>query len=104
MLSVYQQRLLLKMLLGQISRTKDTKGIYKNRTAFYRSANYLITSGLVKKKRTAKQMSIYELTLRGEMLARILITLADIPPEIRRYVSVFKTDKEIDLRTIEGLK
>ena len=100
MLSVYQQRLLLRMLLGQISRTKDTKGIYKNRTAFYRSVNYLIGSGLVRKRRAENQLSVYELTLRGEMLARILITLEDIPPEIRRYVSVFRTDREIDVDAI----
>lgn len=86
--------------MGQISKTKDTKELYKNRTAFYRAVNYLINSGLVRKKRSATQMSIYQLTLRGEMLARILITLEDIPQEIRRYVSVFSTDKEVDLDAI----
>ncbi|MHA3964976.1 MAG: hypothetical protein AM325_015725 [Candidatus Thorarchaeota archaeon SMTZ1-45] len=92
---------MLRMLLGQISKTRETRSIYKNRSAFYRSVNYLIESGLVRKKREdTSHLSIYELTLRGEMLARILLSLADIPPEIRRYQSIFRTDREIDMDAI----
>ena len=94
------QRLLIRMLLGQISRTRDVKSIYKNRASFYRSVKYLIDSGLVRKERKGEHFSEYHLTLRGEMLSRILITMADVPPEVRRYVSVFRTDKEIDMDAI----
>lgn len=96
MLSTYQQRLLVKLLLDLILKTRETKDIYSNTSAFYRSVNYLIKSGLVyKSKKENSITSLYKLTLRGEILARILITLDDMPDDLKNFAGTLRSTKEI---------
>jgi hypothetical protein len=97
MLSVYQQRLIVKLLLDQILKTRETKGIYKNTSAFYRSVNYLIDSSLVSKSRKDNgATSMYRLTLKGEILGRILITLDDMPEDLKEFARTLRSTKEIN--------
>ena len=96
MLSSYQQRLLVKLLIDLIVKTRETKGIYRNTSAFYRSVKYLIDSGLITKTKAKNgQTSLFRLTLKGEILSRVLITLDDMPDELKSFAKTLKTSKKI---------
>jgi len=70
----------------------DLKEIYISRISFYKAMKYLITSGLIKKTSINKEKTrvLYKLTLKGEILARIIVTLSDQPPEFRKLSMMLK--------------
>ena len=86
MLSKQHQELMMVMFLDFLKdgiQLKDARPIYKSYVSFYRATKYLMESGLLRKKRDIRNHSIYTLTLKGEILARVLCTLIDNPPEVR---------------------
>lgn len=70
----------------------ELKEIYISRISFYKAMKYLITSGLVAKTSINKEKIrvLYKLTLKGEIMARILVTLVDQPPEFKRLSTLLK--------------
>ena len=94
MLSVYQQKVLIKLFFKKILKSKDFKDIYKHKVAFYRAIKYLMNSQLVYKENGSEE---YKLTLNGDILSRILLTLTDVPEHLRQYSRVLRTTDEVDL-------
>ena len=86
------------MFFNQIVKSKDVKNIYKHTGAFNRAVKYLICSGLVYK--VAPQQ--FKLSLKGDMIARILLTLSDIPPHLKEFSRVFKTDEDVDTKWLQA--
>lgn len=89
MLSAMHQMLILKMLLRHvyandalISR-RDVSELYKGRTSFFRAVTYLIESGLVERVEIKTNVVRYRLTLKGELLARIICGLVDMPEQFK---------------------
>lgn len=71
--------------------TKEVKErkIYKNNTSLYISLTYLENSGLLRVERTKKKSNFYFLSLKGEILARVLATLPDVPEVLQDKAYVF---------------
>jgi len=57
----------------------DLKIFYKSRISFHASINYLMNAGIIAKERMRSNASYYALSLSGELLARILCSLPDLP-------------------------
>ncbi len=96
MLSEIQQKMILKMYLkhvttnnGFITRS-EVKELYSEKKSFFRSAKYLMDSGLVERVEVRINVVHYRLTLPGQILARMLCNLSDIPKEIKTLARVFK--------------
>lgn len=82
MLSAQQQEFLIKLFIFYMEegvKTKDTKKIYKSTLSFYKSVKYLQEAGLITKSREKDNTNRYFLTLKGEILARILCGLPENP-------------------------
>ena len=90
MLSESQQKVIMRIYMSYVNtgiksvNFNDISDIYSSRTAFKRSITYLIDSRFVMVQRLKYNRAAYSLTLTGEILARILCNLADMPNEVRR--------------------
>ena len=96
LLSHNQQELILNIFEmqhtqheGMTTREIKEKKIYKNNTSLYISLIYLENSGLLKVERTKKKNNVYYLLLKGEILARVLATLPDVPEVLQEKAYVF---------------
>ncbi len=90
MLSKEQQEFIMRIYMSYINNGTnslnfdDVKDIYSSRTAFKRAAKHLIDSKYIYTQRLKSNRINYSLTITGELLARILCNLADLPDEVRR--------------------
>lgn len=87
MLSRKQQQLLVEIFMSYMKdgvNKRDVKEIYCSYVSFYRATKYLIDSGLLVKHRDHNHKSFYKLTLKGEVLARIVGGLRDMPEEVKQ--------------------
>lgn len=96
MLSESQQKMVLKMLLkfahsndAFISR-EDVSDLYSTRSSFYRSIMYLVDSGLVEKVELKVNVVRYRLSWKGELLARVLCGLSDVPEQFKEESSLLR--------------
>ncbi len=62
---------------------ENTRDIYNSRVSFKRSMKYLIDSKYVSSQRIRYNKTVYSLTITGELLARLLCNLCDLPDEVR---------------------
>jgi len=103
MLSQKQQNFLSELLILKILRTKECleeHDLYKNRMSFYRSIKYLRDANLINATKENKKY-IFELTLKGEIMARILLSLPDVPEEKKEFaLSLYKNSKEVDINKL----
>jgi predicted transcriptional regulator len=93
MLSVKQQQLLLEIFVNYMRNgvnRRDVRGIYSSYVSFYRASKYLVDSGLLVKHRDQNHKSFYSLTLRGEILARIIAGLKGQPEEYQKLAKGIK--------------
>lgn len=96
MLSETQQKMMLKMYLkyittndGFITRA-EVKELYAEKKSFFRAMKYLVDSGLVDRVEIRINVVHYQLTLSGQILARMLCNLSDTPREIKALSSALK--------------
>ena len=92
LLSHFQQELLVHIFstMGKGMKTKDIKerDIYKNNLSMYSAIKYLKLNNVVYQKKDSRGNNIYHLTLKGEILARILSTFESVPEDIRKKAFV----------------
>jgi hypothetical protein len=77
---VKQQKFLILLLEKQVTRRNN--GLYKS-GAFYRMVMYLKKNNLIQSRRQDNNQNIYMLTLKGNMMGKILAGLSDVPAETR---------------------
>jgi len=96
MLSESQQKMVLKMLLKYVHSNdafisrEDVSDLYSTRSSFYRAIMYLVESGLVEKVEIRINVVRYRLTWKGELLARVICGLADMPEQFKEDASLIK--------------
>jgi chromosome segregation and condensation protein ScpB len=61
--------------------TKSENKIYGSK-AFYRVVRYLVDNNLIQKKRLRDNTAQYTLTIKGNLVARLLAGLKDSDPEM----------------------
>lgn len=81
MLSIKQQKFLILLLQKHV--TKRNNGIYQS-GAFYRMVIYLKKNNLIQSSRLENNENVYSLTLKGQMLSRVLSGLSDVPEDVRK--------------------
>lgn len=90
MLSRNQQELIMNIYMNYVNNGSNSiqfemiKDIYQSRGAFKRAVKYLVDAKYVYVQRMKYNRVGYSLTITGEMLARILCNLPDLPDEVRR--------------------
>lgn len=95
MLSTDMQRLILTIYYNYATTSnkstpyKDVKEIYSSKVSFRRAINYLINANYIQKNRFDYSTVEYSLTLSGELLARILCSLPDIPEQYKAVQKKF---------------
>lgn len=70
--------------------TKKDNKLYGS-AAFYRMISYMRDNGLIKTteaKNDNRTIHVYSLTAKGSVLARLLASLNDVSPEIRKEYGV----------------
>ena len=87
MLSVKQQKFI--MILLQKHATKKNNGLYASK-AFYKMVAYLKKNGLIYSRKSAKGTSNeYYLTVKGQLMARILASFEDAPSGINEKYALW---------------
>lgn len=87
MLSLKQQKLILMLLSRKIE--SKNNGIY-NSKAFYKTTSYLRKNGIIYSRKTGDGMTNeYYLTIKGQLLARILASFDDSPEKIRQRYALW---------------
>jgi hypothetical protein len=81
MLTKSQQKLIISMLMKDISRKENT--VYKSK-AFYKACTYLERNNVIKKVPQEDKSYELELTLKGRLLAKILAGFNDTKEDIRQ--------------------
>jgi len=76
--------------MGKGLKTKQIKekGIYKNNLSMYSAIKYLKRNNMVYQKKDKHGNNIYYLTLKGEILSRVLATFESVPDNIRKKAFV----------------
>lgn len=87
MLSRKQQLFLMCLLKGKS--TRKQQDIYKS-LAFYRNISYMKKNNLVRSRRIRDDSleNVYILTIKGEIIARILAGLSSSPEEYRKHAII----------------
>lgn len=86
-LSVKQQKFLMMLLTKHA--TKKNNGLYSSK-AFYKMVAYLKKNGLVYSRKAEKGTSNeYYLTVKGQLIARILASFEDSSPNIKERFALW---------------
>jgi len=95
MLSADMQKLILRIYYNYATTSNksvpynDLKDLYKSKISFKRAINYLVKCNFIHKNIIEYSKVEYSLTLSGELLARILCSLPDAPPEYKEVQKKF---------------
>lgn len=88
--------MVLKMLLKHVhsndalASREDLSDIYHSKSSFFKAVRYLIDSGLVEKVEVKVNSVMYRLTWKGELLARVICGLSDMPEQFKEDSSLLK--------------
>ncbi len=95
MLSPDMQKFLLRIYYHYATTSNKSmsyagvKDIYKSKISFKRAVNYLLKCNFIHKNIIEYNNVEYSLTLSGELLARILCSLPDVPEQYKEVQKKF---------------
>lgn len=88
--------MVLKMLLKYIHdddafiSRDEVSELYKSKSSFFKSIRYLLDSKLVERVEIRANVVRYRLTWKGELLARVICGLSDMPEQFKEDASLLK--------------